>query len=168
MKKLFSAFVLTLFVVVLTSSLKADEITAYGEVYEVEVPEDYEALKALYLETATWYIEESVDFESLNETFDKYKLSAEETLRLKDIALADKDTTIAEQDILIEYLQDEIKILKKQKTDTIAFIPSVEYVLHEEGSGFGVGLGILLWENFFTQVRVQYPTSGSIGIGWSF
>ncbi len=156
MKQLFFIFLL---VCLTTLSAETLLLELSSGNYEIEVAEDYETLRADYIEMTRAYIEESNGYEDLKTAFDKYQ-------DVTDELIASKDTVIKEQGDLI-IIKDKI-IVELKKPTVISFIPTAYYEFSASGSSGGAGLGILLFDAAFVQAQVGYPLEARIGIGWKF
>lgn len=155
MKKIFiliMAFIFPLYAYNIT-------IEVDGGKYEVNVPENIEELSEAYVRAIRAYLEESIDYEELSYTFDKYKASAEETIKAKD-------ELIEEQKNLIDFRDRQIAELKQGKIFSI--IPHVSYARELEENKIGVGAGFILFDSFFFDTNVLFPIQFEVSVGWKF
>lgn len=153
-------FVLVLFCTVFADAETVD-LTIDGETYEIDVPDNVEDLKTVYLRAMEAYIGEYNDLEDLKIAFDEFQDTTDDTLKAKDDLIAAQKKTIALKDIRIAQLEAD-------KLDVFSFIPSGYYSFSESGHGFGVGAGVLLFDRFFAQVQAGYPWEARLSLGWKF
>jgi len=141
-------------------SEEAESVIIYGEEYSIIIPDNYDDLKVAYVRVMKAYLEEALDFEDVDKAFTEYKDSAESLLTSKNLLIKEKDNLIIVKD-------EQIAILEGRQS-WFSIIPSVYYSISEDGSGAGVGVGVLLWDSFFIQAQGGYPLNARFNIGWKF
>lgn len=153
-------FVLVLFCAVFADAETVD-LTIDGETYEIDIPDNMEDLTTVYLRAMEAYIGEYNDLEDLKIAFDEFQDTTESTLKTKDDLIAAQKKTIALKDTRIAQLEAD-------KLDTFSFIPSGYYSFSEDGHGFGLGIGVLLFDRLFAQAQAGYPWEARLSLGWKF
>lgn len=175
MKKFFIVFLLSL--LYLLSPLCAQEVVVVGD-YDLTIPDDYEELKAAYIQMTGLYLDSEADleisvqnFKNLKTEYDNiallYKESEADNKSLSDQITNELNPTIIDLENRIGELTSELE--KWIKPDPFGLygglslsneiVPNVK---------IGAFLNFVLFEQVSIQVEYRFLDEYSIGIGYKF